>query len=279
LDYEGTRIGSYSIGRRIGEGACAVVHETVQESTGRPCAIKIFAEELVDGDNFYAVLQTIQAEPSIMAKLDEHKNIVRVIDAGDDRGLYYVVMELMDGSLKDKVLSDGIHPLKTKDEVLSDGVYPLKTKDEIGRLSMDEVLWAFTEVCEGLNHMHKHGYVHQDIKPGNLLIRKDEQGKIGEVKISDLGTAMYLSKHGTRVSYEGVFAYTEGYVDPRILLRREKPSAQSDIYSLGVTFYQILTGEFPPERRGGEIVRPIEFNKEIPARMDKLILRMLSEEV
>lgn len=235
-------VGRYPLGRTISEaGGFGVVYETVHPELNQKCAIKILRNERVDGE----VMLQIRKESEKMAKLREHKNIVQELDAGEDDGQYFMVMELMHGSLS----------------------------DWLGEIPLDQIQWTFKEAAEGLKHIHSLGYVHQDIKPSNILLRYDKEDKIREVKISDFGLAISLNPQGSSILLSG--SGTLGYQAPEVL-NGEPPTAGSDIYSLGVTFYEVLTGQKPDNF--GKSEKPSKLRKmpkKLAKRLDPLILKML----
>jgi len=234
-------VGRYKLGELISDkGGFGTVYKTIHPELREECAIKIFRNDRVDGEQ---LINFLKSEAPKMAKLRSHKNIVQVLDAGEDDGRYFILMELMDGSLDDWV----------------------------GRLPLDQAEWVFREIAEGLKHIHDSGYVHQDIKPSNILLRYDDQGRIREVKISDFGLAISLRTEGSRILIGG----TMGFQAPEVI-QGNPPTPASDIYSLGVTFYYVLTGRMPNNFE--DSTPPSKLRPGVPKRLDKLILSMLSRE-
>lgn len=232
-------VGRYKLGELISDkGGFGTVYKTIHPELSEECAIKIFRNDRVNGEQ---LINFLKSEAPKMARLRSHKNIVQVLDAGEDKGRYFILMELMDGSLGDWV----------------------------GKLPPDRAEWVFKEIAEGVKHIHDNGYVHQDIKPSNILLRYDEEGGIREVKISDFGLAISLRTEGSRFLVGG----TMGFQAPEVM-QGHPPTPASDIYSLGVTFYYVLTGRMPDDFERS--TPPSKLSSGVSRRLDKLILNMLN---
>jgi eukaryotic-like serine/threonine-protein kinase len=206
--------GRYELGDRLGYGGMSTVHLAFDRRLERQVAIKLLAEHLADDQQF---VSRFRREALAAARL-VHPNIVQVFDFGlDDRsGRHYIVMEYIQG--------------KSGAELL---------RDE-GRLNVRDGLFIVDQSCRGLEHAHRHGVVHRDVKPGNLL-RSDE----GTVKLADFG----IAKAGdavSRITQVGSVLGTAAYLAPE-QAAGEEAGPRSDIYSLGVVAYQLLTGRLPYE--------------------------------
>jgi len=236
-------VGRYPLGKLISEaGGFGVVYETIHPELHQKCAVKILRNDRVDGE----LMLQIRKEVEKMAVLREHKNIVQELDAGEDNGQYFMVMELMHGSLA----------------------------DWIGKIPLDQAQWAFKEAAEGLKHIHDLDYVHQDIKPSNILLRYDQNKRIREVKISDFGLAISLNPQGSSILLSG--SGTIGYQAPEVLNGGSPPTKESDIYSLGVTFYEVLTGRKPTSYAKSEKPSKLrKMPKKLAKQLDPLILKMI----
>jgi eukaryotic-like serine/threonine-protein kinase len=206
--------GRYELGDRLGYGGMSTVHLALDRRLERQVAIKLLAEHLADDEQF---VSRFRREALAAARL-VHPNIVQVFDFGldDGSGRHYIVMEYIRG--------------KSGAELL---------RDE-GRLSVRDALFIVDQSCRGLEHAHRHGVVHRDVKPGNLL-RSDE----GTVKLADFG----IAKAGdavSRITQVGSVLGTAAYLSPE-QAAGEEAGPPSDIYSLGVVTYQLITGRLPYE--------------------------------
>lgn len=243
--HEKQKVGKYQLGRFLGDGTFGAVFETTQPGPNRPCAIKVGVREFAQkkGLNWELVRQSLLAEPEIMARLDEHPNIIRVYDADEYADYPYVVMELMEGGL-DKF---------------------------VGKLDTAQAVDVFTQVSSAVKHLHDSNYAHQDIKPSNILMKRNGEGGL-TAKLADLGTAKYMRETGSQVGYKGV-VWTPGYIDPHVASGKSPASPASDIYSLGVTFYHVLTGKMPDL---SNFQSPHELKANLPQELSALILDMMN---
>jgi serine/threonine protein kinase len=197
------RFPQFEITECLGRGGMGVVYKARQKSLDRWVAIKILAPERVGQEKF---AERFAREAQTLARLN-HPNIVGVFDYGETGGLYYFVMEFVDGvNLRDLLRE--------------------------GRLEAKQALAIVPPICDALQYAHEKGIVHRDIKPENLLLDRE-----GRVKIADFGIAALV---GT----EGEPAGTPPYMAPEQTARREVDH-RADIYALGVVLYEMLTGERP----------------------------------
>ena len=205
-----TGIGRYRIERVLGRGGMALVYLGHDAELGRPVAIKLLADNLAGDDSFRA---RFMREARMAAGLS-HVNIVHVYDVGQDSDQRpYIVMEFVDGeSLAETIAREGHIP-------------PARVR-EIG-----------LDCCRGLQHAHAAGLVHRDIKPHNLLADRE-----GLVKIADFGVARSLSE--TQLTMVGSVLGSARYLSPEQAAGRPVTPA-ADIYSLGATLYELLTGRTP----------------------------------
>ncbi|MCU0962176.1 MAG: serine/threonine protein kinase, partial [Pirellulaceae bacterium] len=225
----------------IGQGGMGAVYRARQRSLDRVVALKILHAE-VSRDPAFA--ERFAREAQALARLT-HPNIVMVFDFGESHGLYYFLMEYVDG-------------------------FNLRATLQSGRLSPHEALAIVPQVCEALQYAHDQGIVHRDIKPENVLL--DRRGR---VKIADFGLAKLLGRPGGRLSLTGTGQVmgTPHYMAPE---QWEKPMSvdhRADIYSLGVVFYELLTGELPL----GRFAPPSE-KADVSADLDHVVLRTLEKE-
>ena len=218
----------------LGRGGMGVVYKARQKSLGRLVALKLLAPEREKDPQF---AERFAREAQALAQLD-HPHIVTVHDFGQTNGFFYLLMEFVDGvNLR--------HLLRSR------------------KLTPEEALAIVPPLCEALQFAHERGIVHRDIKPENLLLAKD-----GRVKIADFGIAKMLGADA-QVAEEQA-AGTPGYMAPE---QRETPprvDSRADIYSLGVVFYEMLTGELPAAK-----IQPPSRKVQVDVRIDEIVLRAL----
>ncbi len=235
----------YEVISKIGAGGMADVYKGKDHKLNRYVAIKVLKKEFKEDEVF---VRKFRSEAQAAAGL-LHPNIVNVYDVGEDRGLYYMVMELVEGiTLKE---------------------YIEKKK----RLSPKEVISIAIQMCNGIEAAHNHHIVHRDIKPQNIIISRD-----GKVKVTDFGIARMASSNTINTAAMGSVHYTSpeqargGYVD-----------AKSDIYSLGITMYEMATGQVPFNGNSTvevaikhlqeEITPPSRLVPKIPRSLEQIILK------
>lgn len=206
----------YRLDKQIGEGGFAQVFLATDLELGRQVAVKVMEQNWVKDQDLRTRFRN---EARAVAALD-HPNILLIYDFGVDRGVPYIVMPYMSG-----------------------GTFAARMKQ--GSFTLDEIGFYLDQVGSALDYAHQHGIVHRDIKPTNLLIRSD-----GQLVLMDFGLAKLLSNaaHAEQTAILGTVAYMapeqfEGMV-----------SAASDIYALGVIFYQILTGKIPFEGNTNQVL-------------------------
>lgn len=192
----------------IAQGGMGAVFKATQISLERPVAIKILPYELGLDIEFSS---SFEAEAKAMAKLS-HPNLVQVYDFGNIDGMLYIIMEFVPG----RSLYDSAHKKS---------------------VNMSEAARLISAMCRGLDHAHKSGLIHRDIKPGNVLIDAHARPKI-----VDFGLARGLDE--TRVA-ETIYG-TRGYTAPEVLRTPDKIDQRVDIFSMGAMLYELLTGRLPP---------------------------------
>jgi serine/threonine-protein kinase len=247
--------GRYRLDRRLGAGGMSTVFLAIDTVLERQVAVKLLAEHLADDEVF---VQRFRHEALAAARL-QHPNIVQVFDSGQDEASHrhYIVMEYVDGPSCSDLLR------------------------EHGRLGIDDTVRIVVEACHGLDYAHRAGVVHRDVKPGNLLISNET----GAVKLADFGIAKAAEQ--TRVTQVGSVLGTAAYLSPEQAQGKEAGPA-SDIYSLGVCAYQLLTGRLPYEyssltelalKQQNEGFEPIRhFRREVPPELDRAIQLCLSRD-
>jgi serine/threonine-protein kinase len=204
------RIGHYRIVGELGRGGMGAVYKAHEESLNRFVAIKVLGEHLAQDQEYVA---RFLREAKSAAALS-HPNIVQIYFIGEDHGRHYLVMEYVAGRTLQQVLQDE------------------------GPLEPRRSARFVRQAAEGLAAAHDHGIIHRDIKPANLLLDRRDH-----VKIADFGLAV-LPGDATRLTATGMFLGTPGYLSPE-QCRGEDADHRSDIYSLGVTWYELLTGVMP----------------------------------
>ncbi|MDF1837734.1 MAG: protein kinase [Planctomycetota bacterium] len=243
-------IPGYEIEREVGRGAGGHVYLAVQTSLQRQVAIKVLAPALSHDPE---LVQRFESEARAAAALG-HSNVVTVFDVGSHGKVHYLSMEYMgEGSLADRL-------------------------DNRGPLSWRQTLRMMADACKALAFAESRGLVHRDIKPANLMLTET-----GVTKLADLGLVMDLSQdHGS-----GPAMGTPHFLAPEVV-RGQKPSPVSDLYSLGATAYQVATGETPYQGSSSkEILRaalkteaesPSALDPEIPEPVSQLILDLMAKE-
>ena len=206
-----TVAGRYRVERIVGGGAMATVVVALDDELGRRVAVKLLDERLASDQSFRA---RFTREARLAAALS-HPNIVTVFDAGEADGRPYIVMEYVEGRALD-----------------------VRLREE-GPLGPQAVEHVARQVCAGLDHAHGHGLVHRDLKPGNLIERSD-----GTVKIADFGIAR--ADDTTELTEAGTIIGTAAYLAPE-QAESGPVTPRTDLYSLGVVLYELLTDRRPWE--------------------------------
>lgn len=201
-------IPGYRVIRKINQGGMSTVYLAIQISVGRVVALKVMNPQL---NNDPAFSERFQREATIVGQLS-HPNIVAIYDIGRHEDLNYIAMDyLPNGSVHDK-MSTG--------------------------LSGEEVLRITREIASALDHAHEKGYIHRDIKPENILFRSDNSAVL-----SDFGVARGLAAN-SRMTHVGTVVGTPHYMSPE-QTKGNSVDGRSDLYSLGIVFYEMLTGTLP----------------------------------
>ena len=225
----------------IGRGGMGAVYKARQPGLDRLVALKILPAHAA-GDPGFA--DRFNREARALARL-QHPRIVTVHDFGVAGGMHYLVMEYVDGP-------------------------NLRQVQRTGRLTPAQALRIVPEICEALQFAHDHGIVHRDIKPENLLLDRE-----GHIKITDFGIAKMMGPDAETTSLTGAVDVigTPHYMAPEQIEKPADVDHRADIYSLGVVFYELLTGELPLGRFAAPSSRV-----QIDVRLDEVVLRSLEKE-
>lgn len=235
------RFPQFEILELLGQGGMGAVYKARQTSLNRLVALKIIKPDAADDCDFAA---RFAREAQALARLS-HQNIVTVHDFGQADGLYYLVMEFIDGANLRQVL-------------------------EAGNLEPRQALEIIPHICDALQFAHDEGIVHRDIKPENILIDKK-----GRVKIADFGLAKLMGRgpdDSTLTGNQQVMG-TPRYMAPEQIEGSHEVDHRADIYSMGVVFYEMLTGELPV----GRFALPSK-KVQVDVRIDEVVLRTLEKQ-
>jgi serine/threonine-protein kinase len=252
----GQRLGNWVIDRQIGQGGMGKVYlaheELSADFSGRRAAVKVLSAELACDPTF---AHRFQREIDVLRQLN-HAHIVRLYEAGSHNGLSFYVMEYVEGQDFNALLQ------------------------ESNRLPWKEVLDMALQVCPALKHAHDHGIIHRDLKPSNLL-RTPE----GLVKLTDFGVAHVFA--GERYTRTGAVVGTAEYLSPE-QAQGKQASKRSDLYSLGVVCYTLLTGR-PPfqgptipdilhKHAYAQFDRPQKLVPDLPYEIDEVVCQLLEKD-
>ena len=254
MNLEGKLLGNrYEIIEKIGNGGMATVYKATDKVLKRNVAVKILRDEFTTDDEF---IKRFEVEAQSAARLT-HPNIVSIYDVGVDGNLYYIVMELIQG--------------KTLKEIIIKEKGPLPWKWSIN---------VSIQIASALEMAHRNNIIHRDIKPHNIIITED-----GVAKVTDFGIAKAVSN--STITAFGTTIGSVHYFSPEHA-RGGFTDAKSDLYSLGVVMYEMVTGRVPFDadtpvsvalkHMQEEPVEPIEVNPNLPMAVNKIIMRALQKD-
>ncbi|HSL43397.1 MAG TPA: serine/threonine-protein kinase [Anaerolineales bacterium] len=250
----GQMLGPYRIMNQVGKGGMATVYKAYQASVDRYVAIKVLPSQLAESKEFAA---RFQQEARIIAKL-EHPHILPVFDYGESDGVAYFVMRYLEaGTLKDKM--------------------------ETGRpLPLSEIDRIFTQLTDALSYAHSQGIVHRDLKPANALIDSH-----GNIFLTDFGIAKLLESASPRLTQTDAIMGTPAYISPE-QARSHPVDQRSDIYSLGIILYEMVTGSVPfmaetPlavlfKHISDPLPLPSSAKPDIPPSIEQVVLKALAKD-
>jgi tRNA A-37 threonylcarbamoyl transferase component Bud32 len=245
-----TRVGKYVIVDKMAKGGMGSVYKAKHPTLKRYVILKQLTLRGSVG-----ISERFKREAQLMIDF-RHENIVPVYDHFRSGSSYFIAMEFVDGTSLDRLIA------------------------ERGRLSTEAAILIFTEICKGLKYAHDKGVVHRDIKPANILISNQ-----GEVKIVDFGIATTMEADTEGLTRAGMTLGTPAYMSPEQIADSRKVDKRSDIYSMGVMLYEMLTGEkpfpgdFTPDSidriNRGRYKKPKRLNRKIPSYLVRIIRKMM----
>ena len=254
MNIEGKILGNrYEIIEKVGNGGMATVYKAIDKVLKRNVAVKILRDEFTTDEEF---IKRFETEAQSAARLT-HPNIVSIYDVGVDGNLYYIVMELIQG--------------KTLKEIIVEERGPLPWKWSVN---------VAIQIASALETAHRNNIIHRDIKPHNIIITED-----GIAKVTDFGIAKAVSN--STITAFGTTIGSVHYFSPEHA-RGGYTDAKSDLYSLGVVMYEMVTGRVPFDadtpvsvalkHMQEEPEEPIELNKNIPTSINKIIMKALQKD-
>jgi serine/threonine-protein kinase len=250
----GQRLGAYFLESEIGRGSMGVVYRAHHAEQGFPAAVKVLLDALASDQSF---VTRFTREARIVRTL-QHPNILRLYDAGHDGGHIYFAMEFFAGSTAGQLLK------------------------QRGKLPVGQVVEIAAQAADALDYAHTHGHlVHRDIKPENLLV-----DRWCRVKVLDFGLARVEGLHS--ITRAGTVVGSLYYVSPEQLLGQQL-DGRSDVYALGVSMYEMLTGQRPYRGRtlsemsdvilAGRAVPPSQLEPSVPLALEAIIQRAIARDL
>src|SRR3954449_207539 len=248
----GEKLGSFRIEAVLGTGAMGVVYRATNEANGKLAAVKVISGEIAKQGKAY---ERFRREAEILQQF-RHPNIVRFLALGRYKGTSYFAMEYIAGETLEQLLARR-------------GPFPWREVVDLG-----------IQICDALHYAHEHGVVHRDLKPSNLMVTE-----AGEIKLTDFGIAKDLD--ATALTAPGRTLGTAAYMAPEQIRGTPEVSHKTDLYSLGIVLYQMLTGQ--PTFSGASAVvlmhchlnqpppRPSAKVPEIPRALDDLIVNLMAK--
>lgn len=250
----GTVLGNrYEIISQLGGGGMALVYKARDTLLNRPVTVKVLRSEYTGDEEF---VSRFRREAQAVAKLS-HPNIVSVYDVGQERDTHFIVMEYIEGRNLKQIIKENI------------------------KLPINQAIEIASQICAGLQDAHEHGIVHRDIKPHNILVTDN-----GRVKVTDFGIAQMMSS--ITVTDSGTIIGSVHYFSPE-QAKGGATGAKSDIYSVGVVLYEMVTGKVPFEGETPIAVAlkhiqdspltPGKLNPQVSPELERVIMRAMEKDV
>ena len=248
----GANLGPFRILHQIGEGGMARVFKAYQPSVERYVALRVLPSHYAEDPQF---VERFIREARTIARL-EHKNILPVFDFGEQDGITYLAMRFIEGgTLKELMMK--------------------------GRLTLHDTQDIMTQVCSALDYAHRHGVIHRDVKPSNVIIDSE-----GAAYLTDFGIAKVLGGTGGDLTATGAAIGTPAYMAPEQAMG-SAVDARTDIYALGIMLYEMLTGRVPFQADtpmavlmahvSDPLPLPHVFNAEIPEAIEEVVIKALAK--
>ncbi len=259
---------NYKIEKEIGSGGMGVVYLATDKRLDRQVAIKVL--KLSTGNNESGVssdevIERFQREAKAVAKLS-HPNIINIHDIGSDDGIYYMVMEFVDGYSISELIELRV------------------SEPEKSLLTMETSVNIGIQICSALDIAHESGIIHRDIKPANIIYSKKNMAKLMDFGIAQLNKQ---EKESLKLTQAGSVLGSIMYISPEQLNDASKVDSRTDIYSFGMSLYEMLTGHLPfmAENLSNIIMKiigndppvPSSFDYRIPKSLDNIILKSLAK--
>jgi len=249
----GQRLGAYLLEEEIGRGSMGVVYRATQMETGAVAAVKVLLDALSSDDSF---VMRFTREARIIQSL-QHPNILRMFDTGQDQGRLFFTMEYFAGNTAGQL------------------------RKQNGRLPAGKVVEICAQAADALDYAHTQGHlVHRDVKPENLLVDRWVRVKVLDFGLARVEGLQSITRAGTVVG-------SLYYVSPEQLLGRQL-DGRADVYALGVSMYEMLTGQRPYRGRtmtemtdailAGEAVPPSKLEPSVTPALERIVLRAMARE-
>ncbi len=258
----GAQLARYETQDRIGIGGMATVYRARRKDDNKMVALKIPQEKFIADARF---VRRFHREADVLMKLN-HPNVVRVFEHNNEASTHFIAMELIEGEALESLV-------------------------ETRRLTLEQSVQIIKQVSDALRYVHKQGIIHRDIKPGNIMVTKNAiktdpnaQLELGSVKLMDFGIA--AGRVLTRLTMTGARVGTPVYMSPE-QARGNKIDHRTDIYSLGLVFYEMSTGQTAFKGGYEAVVQaqifqtpqpPRQINLEVPPKLNDLIMRMIDKD-